>query len=104
MSKDSDGLAGLNNSHFDIVLLDLGLPDTQGIDTLRKVHDKDPEAPIIVLTGLDDQEIATQAIRFGGQDYLIKGRQHPERGVLLPEQFFEAAEDIGLMPEIENGY
>ncbi len=70
----SEGLAQLKDRHFDVVLLDLGLPDSQGIDTLRKVHDKDTVVPIIVLTGLDDQEIATQAIRFGGQDYLIKGQ------------------------------
>jgi signal transduction histidine kinase len=57
-----------------IVLLDLGLPDASGLDAVRKVHALAGRIALIVLTGLDDEEIATQALTEGAQDYLIKGK------------------------------
>lgn len=63
----------LSDSHFDVVLLDLSLPDSQGLDTFRKIHTVQPTLPIVMLTGLDDRETAIQALREGAQDYLIKG-------------------------------
>jgi PAS domain S-box-containing protein len=63
----------LQASQFDLVLLDLSLPDSQGLDTFRKVHAAQPTLPIVVLTGLDDRTTAIQALREGAQDYLIKG-------------------------------
>ncbi len=56
----------------DVVLLDLGLPDSQGIDTLKSFIDYDPFTPVVVLTGLDDDNIAREALQKGAQDYLIK--------------------------------
>jgi len=64
-------LRGLN---CDAILLDLGLPDSQGLDTLHSVHSEHPEIPIIVLTVLDDEENAVKALGGGAQDYIIKGR------------------------------
>jgi diguanylate cyclase (GGDEF)-like protein/PAS domain S-box-containing protein len=64
----------LKQESFDLVLLDLGLPDSSGIDTLRNIQNKEPELPFIVLTGLADEELAVQAIAAGAQDYLVKGR------------------------------
>ncbi len=58
---------------FHLVLLDLGLPDSWGIDTFRRVHEHAAAIPIIVLTGNADEEIGVQAIRQGAQDYLVKG-------------------------------
>jgi PAS domain S-box-containing protein len=58
----------------DVVLLDLGLPDSQGIYTLLRVHERVPSIPIVVLTGLSDEELALRAVQLGAQDYLIKGR------------------------------
>ncbi|MBI3355930.1 MAG: PAS domain S-box protein [Nitrospirae bacterium] len=58
----------------DVVLLDLSLPDSHGLETLDKVQAQAADVPIIVLTGLDDEGIAVQAVRKGAQDYLIKGR------------------------------
>ena len=55
-----------------MVLLDFSLPDGFGIDTFRRVHEAAPRLPIIVLTSLDDNELAVQAVREGAQDYLIK--------------------------------
>ncbi|MDA8082168.1 MAG: response regulator [Nitrospiraceae bacterium] len=59
---------------FGIILLDLGLPDSQGLVTLEKLNEIRPEAPIIVLTGLADEETGIQAVKGGAQDYLIKGQ------------------------------
>lgn len=69
----SSALQHLENEVVDIVLLDLGLPDSSGLDALREVQQKRPELPIIVLTGLDDEELAAEAIALGAQDYLLKG-------------------------------
>ena len=58
---------------FDAVLLDLSLPDSRGLATVEQAASLNPRLPIIVLTGLDDEGIATEAVRKGAQDYLIKG-------------------------------
>src|ERR1700689_2695376 len=58
----------------DIVLLDMGLPDGHGLDTVRRAHAVAPGIPMIVLTGLDDEGLAAQAMKEGAQDYLIKGQ------------------------------
>ena len=58
----------------DIVLLDMGLPDGHGLDTVRRAHAAAPDIPMIVLTGLDDEALAAEAMKEGAQDYLIKGQ------------------------------
>jgi DNA-binding response OmpR family regulator len=65
-------LAGDNS--FDSVLLDLGLPDSQGLDTLERVRAKAPSVPVVVLTGLADEMASAEAARMGAYDYLVKGR------------------------------
>jgi response regulator RpfG family c-di-GMP phosphodiesterase len=64
----------LDRSAFDIVLLDLSLPDARGLDTLSRVREHAPNLPIVVLTGLDDDEVALRAVKAGAQDYLVKGQ------------------------------
>jgi serine phosphatase RsbU (regulator of sigma subunit) len=59
---------------FDVLLLDLGLPGTFGLETFQRVHVAVPDVPIIILSGLGDDEVAMQAVQQGGQDYLPKGR------------------------------
>ncbi len=68
----SAGLDQLASEGADIVLLDLSLPDSRGFDTFAKAQAQTPQVPIIVLTGLDDKELAVQAVREGAQDYLVK--------------------------------
>jgi signal transduction histidine kinase len=68
----SSGLASLSNESFDLVLLDLSLPDCDGFETFRRVRDCSPSIPIVVLTGLDDPDLAIKTTREGGQDYLLK--------------------------------
>lgn len=68
------GLDKLSKNPYDGVLLDLSLPDSQGLNTFTAVHAKAPFTPIVILTGHDDQNLALEAIRLGAQDYLVKGR------------------------------
>src|SRR5208282_1122947 len=56
------------------ILLDLSLPDADGIDTLVRAHEHSPKTPIVVMTGHDDEALAVRAVRAGAQDYLVKGR------------------------------
>lgn len=57
----------------DVVLLDLGLPDSQGYDTFDRVHLANPETPVVLLTGLDDQSLALKTLEHGAQDFVVKG-------------------------------
>lgn len=68
------GLNHLADDKIDVVLLDLSLPDSHGLETLDKVQRQTPDVPVIVLTHLDDEAMAVQAVRRGAQDYLVKGR------------------------------
>jgi len=61
---------------FDIILLDLGLPDSQGLDTLRRARDQAGSVPIVVLTMLDNEETGLTALKEGAQDYLVKGQMN----------------------------
>jgi signal transduction histidine kinase len=72
--KLSVGLKCLAEDHFDIVLLDLTLPDSEDLETLTRVRAEAPQVPIIVLTGIGDEKLAVDAVREGAQDYLVKGR------------------------------
>jgi signal transduction histidine kinase len=58
----------------DIILLDPGLPDAQGLEAVRRIHAAAPGIPLVVLTGLDDEMLAAQAMQKGAQDYLVKGQ------------------------------
>jgi signal transduction histidine kinase len=63
----------LSNSNFSVVLLDLSLPDSKGLNTVTRIQAAAQDLPIVVLTGTDDQELALQAVALGAQDYLVKG-------------------------------
>ncbi len=65
----------------DVVLLDLGLPDAQGLAAIRRARVAAPDVPLVVLTGMDDEALAAQSLQEGAQDYLIKG-QIETRGLL----------------------
>jgi signal transduction histidine kinase len=70
----SEAIIHLAKGGVDIVLLDLGLPDAHGLDTVRRAREVAPHVPVIVLTGLDDETLAAEAMKEGAQDYLIKGQ------------------------------
>ena len=63
----------LDVEDFDVALLDLSLPDAQGLEGLNRVREKCDELPIVVLSGLDDEQISVTAVQKGAQDYLVKG-------------------------------
>ncbi len=69
-----DAEVRLSAGDVDIVLLDMGLPDGHGLDTLRRARAADSNVVMIVLTGLEDEELADLAMKEGAQDYLIKGQ------------------------------
>ena len=77
VSRLADGLEKLSQDQIDVVLLDLGLPDSQGLETFIKAHDHAPQVPFLVLTGLADETLALTAVRKGAQDYLFKDETHP---------------------------
>lgn len=67
-----DAVQRLDEKYADIVLLDLGLPDSTGLDTLRSLNDHDATVPIVVLTGLQDHEVGVEALRNGAEEFLVK--------------------------------
>src|SRR4029077_18037848 len=74
LSRMSEAMIHLGKGGVDVVLLDLGLPDAHGLETVRQAHAAAPGVPLIVLTGLDDEALAAEAMKEGAQDYLIKGQ------------------------------
>ena len=74
LMRMSEAETHLAKGEVDIVLLDMGLPDGHGLNTVRRAHAAAPNVPMIVLTGLDDEQLASEAMKEGAQDYLIKGQ------------------------------
>jgi two-component system cell cycle sensor histidine kinase/response regulator CckA len=77
----ADGVSALGRSQPDCVLLDLGLPDSVGLDGFRRVMAAGPEVPIVLLTALDNEDMALQALALGAQDYLVT--EHSSGAVLI---------------------
>jgi len=77
VERMSEAEACLANTAIDIVLLDLGLPDAHGLEALRRARVASPRMPLVVLSGLDDDSVALQAMQEGAQDYLTKGQIEP---------------------------
>lgn len=69
----ADALAIAKDEPLDAILLDMSLPDAEGVDAVRRMREAAPHVPIVILSGLEDEAIATQAVQAGAQDYLIKG-------------------------------
>jgi diguanylate cyclase (GGDEF)-like protein/PAS domain S-box-containing protein len=63
----------LSEKTVDLILLDLGLPDAQGLEAVQRAHAAAPRVPLVVLTAMDDESMAARTLRYGAQDYLIKG-------------------------------
>jgi sigma-B regulation protein RsbU (phosphoserine phosphatase) len=73
VNRLADGLASLAERPPSVVLLDLNLPDSQGAETFRKILEKAPGVPVVILSGQDDEGLAMKALHQGVQDYLVKG-------------------------------
>ena len=70
----NETLLELNNNNYDIILLDLSLPDEQGVDTVARVCEQAPDIPVVVMSGTDDETMAIKALQKGAQEYLVKGK------------------------------
>lgn len=91
----------LGDRIFDAVLLDLNLPDSWGVDTFERLHEAFPFVPIVVLTGMADEEIGVKAVQKGAQDYLSKREVN---GDLLARTIQYAIERKRLIEELERSY
>jgi PAS domain S-box-containing protein len=96
------GLKRVAEGGIDVILLDLGLPDSQGLDTFFRTYDQAEEVPIVVLTGLDDKTLAMQAMRAGAQDYLIKGRMDGNLLIRAIRYAIERKQSEKVLRESEN--
>ncbi|MDZ8068674.1 MAG: hybrid sensor histidine kinase/response regulator [Nostoc sp. DedQUE08] len=72
VTRLGEALQELNQCNYDVILLDLTLPDSQGLSSLPPLIDRAPSIPIVVLTNTNDEELAIEAVRQGAQDYLVK--------------------------------
>jgi signal transduction histidine kinase/DNA-binding response OmpR family regulator len=70
----SDAIAIAQTTQLDVILLDMSLPDAQGVEAVRRMRAGAPHVPIVILSGLEDESVATEAVQAGAQDYLVKGR------------------------------
>ena len=90
----SQAIQLLHKNTFDVILLDLSLPDSQGLDTISRFKEYGLNTPIVVLTACNDQELALQAIQAGAQDYLVKGNVSSE--LLIRSLRYAAQRQISL--------
>lgn len=95
----SAALRRLEKEEFDVVLLDLSLPDSQGLETVLAVRKQSPQVPVVVLTGLDDEQSYVKALHMGAQDYLVKGTA---TGETLRRTIRYAVERRKIMADLKN--
>ncbi|HEY4786561.1 MAG TPA: response regulator, partial [Bacteroidales bacterium] len=77
-SRLGDAIKMAGKKEFDVILLDLGLPDSVGLETLKKFKASQVKVPVVVMTGLDDEDVALTSVKVGAQDYLVKNNLTPE--------------------------
>ncbi|QYY34845.1 PAS domain S-box protein [Ruficoccus sp. ZRK36] len=98
-SRMGDGLDMLSGERFDAVLLDLGLPDSQGEQSCLRLKREHPDVPVLVLTGLEDEDAGTRALRVGAQDFL---RKNSFEGALLGRSIRYAVERQRIDSELRK--
>jgi PleD family two-component response regulator len=99
-----EALQRLDRSNFDVVLLDLSLPDSSGLENVDVVRTAAPPTPVVVLTGQDDEETALRALQSGAEDYLVKGRGDGElmaRSISYAIQRKKAEENLAYLKQYD---
>jgi signal transduction histidine kinase len=99
---DNSQIVSIKQRRFDLVLLDLSLPDSIGLDTLKEYRAAVPDIPVVVLTGLDDENLALQALAEGAQDYLVKDQMTIQRLVRAIRYAIERSEILNQLRESEE--
>jgi len=94
-----DGLELVEKDMPDLIISDLGLPDSHGLDTVTKILLELPQIPLVVLSGFDDEAIAIKAVQSGSQDYLVKGRLENSQ---LERSIYYSIERAHLQAELEQ--
>ena len=89
----------LDAETFDVIVTDLGLPDSFGIETFLSLHGQYPQLPIIVLSGSDDETLALEAVQKGAQEYLVKGHINAD---LIERSIRYSIERQKLLSELES--
>ena len=98
----SAAIKEISQNNFDVILLDLTLPESQGLDTFFKLHTCCDSVPIVVLSGMDDETTAIEAVRGGAQDYLVKGHADQQliiRSIRYALERKKSAENLRLSEE-----
>lgn len=99
VTRLQDGLEYLDGNETDLILSDLGLPDSHGLDTVTSILSQTQHIPLVVLSGFDDEATAIKAVQLGAQDYLVKGKME---GSQLERTLFYAIERSRMNEELEQ--
>lgn len=102
VARFSAGLERLERGGVDVVLMDIVLPDSEGIEAVKKVYATFPGVPIVVLTGFPDEEMGIRAIQEGAQDYLVKGRINADALTRILRYSIERKKTLEEMEQLRN--
>lgn len=100
----SDAIDACRNSLFDVVLLNLSVPDADGLETVAEFNKAAPDIPIVVLMGVDDEDLALQALEKGAQDYLVKGQITTQLLVRAIRYAIEQRQTLKQLQECQRRY
>jgi len=100
----SEALKIVGERAVDVVLLDLGLPDSVGLTTLKKITGEFPHLPVVVQTGLDDEKLGLDALQNGAQDYLVKGRAQGDAVIRAVRHAMERKRVENALRQSEDRY
>jgi signal transduction histidine kinase len=98
----SEALQSLCQACFDVILLDLSLPDSHGLGTVDRVYNQQPTLPIVILSGFEDESLAIEAVQAGAQDYLVKGQVESDGLIRAISYAIERAKIRQLLNEKEK--
>lgn len=116
VTRVADAIPELLLNHFDLIIMDLKLPDSEGLQTFHRISEVAEETPIVILSGTEDIELATEAVRNGAQDYVVKG-SHAEvlgriarfaversKRLVAENALIRARQDLKLAHEIQASF